>query len=304
MSPEIRMPPEISIVIATRNRADRLGATLKRLLALPGSPPVIVVDNASDDDTAAVAAGAGARVVRMRRNAGATARNVGVRLAGTPLVAFADDDSWWAPEALPRAVAHFRAHPRLALLAARTLVGPAERLDPVSAQLARAPLGTAPDLPGPSAVGFLACAAVVRREAFLNVAGFDPVVFFMGEEERLAYDLVATGWGLAYCADVVAHHHPVGGVDRRMLARRNGILTQWMRRPLRVAARSTVELVHAAAGDPASRRTAVELFERLPAALIRRRRPHPAMEAALRIVANASEEYGTKDPVRRDLTKT
>jgi glycosyltransferase involved in cell wall biosynthesis len=300
------MLTDVSIVVATRNRADRLGATLERLLTLPGRPEVIVIDDASDDGTAAVAARAGARVARMRRNAGATARNVGVRLAGTPLVAFADDDSWWAPEALPRAVAHFRAHPRLALLAARTLVGPAQRLDPVSAQLAREPLGTAPDLPGPSALGFLACAAVVRREAFLSVGGFDPVVFFMGEEERLAYDLAAAGWGLAYCADVVAHHHPApaSGDAKRMLARRNAILTAWMRRPVRVAASSTAGLIRAAAADPAARRTLGELLTRLPAALIRRRPPHPQVEAALQILANASKEYGTKDPVRRHLTKT
>ncbi|GIJ47572.1 glycosyl transferase [Virgisporangium aliadipatigenens] len=299
------MPDAITIVLATRNRAARLGATLERLRALPGRPPVIVVDNASTDATAAVAAGAGARVLRMRRNAGATARNVGVRAADTPLVAFADDDSWWAPEALVRARAHFASHPRLGLLAARTLVGPQERLDPVSAQLAAAPLGTAPDLPGPSVLGFLACAAVVRREAFLGVGGFDPVVFFMGEESRLAYDLLAAGWGLAYRPDVVAHHHPAGGggADKRKLARRNEILTQWMRRPVPIAARSTLALIGAAAADPASRSVLVELAKRLPAALVRRRRPHPEVEAALRILTNASKGYGTKDPSRGDLTK-
>ena len=57
-------------------------------------------------------------------------------------------------------------------------------------------------------LGFLACGAVVRREAYLAAGGFDDVVFFMGEEERLALDLATLGWGLAYVDEVVAHHHP------------------------------------------------------------------------------------------------
>ena len=65
--------------------------------------------------------------------------------------------------------------------------------------MAAAPLGRDPDLPGPSILGFLACAVVVRRSAFLDVGGFDDVVFFGGEEERVALDLAAAGWGLATC---------------------------------------------------------------------------------------------------------
>jgi hypothetical protein len=44
--------------------------------------------------------------------------------------------------------------------------------------------GAAPDLPGPSVLGFLACSAIVRRSAFLDVGGFDDILFFVGEESR------------------------------------------------------------------------------------------------------------------------
>lgn len=121
--------------------------------------------------------------------------------------------------------------------------------------MATAPLGWPDDLPGRSVLGFLACAAIVRREAYLAVGGFDRVVFFMGEEARLAYDLTAAGWGLSHCADVIAHHHPQpGGNDhgcKRMLAARNRALTAWMRRPLRVAMAQTAALLRM--GDPGAR---------------------------------------------------
>src|SRR4051812_28359353 len=107
-----------TVVIATRNRADALCRTLQRLTALPDRPAaVVVVDNASDDGTAAVVADRfpSVRVLRRPRNEGAVARNHGVAAAPTPYVAFSDDDSWWAPGALSRAQTVLQHHPRLAL---------------------------------------------------------------------------------------------------------------------------------------------------------------------------------------------
>ena len=281
--------PVITVVIATRNRANALRQTLEHLV--PENIEIIVVDNGSADGTLAVArAFPGVRAIALRRNAGAVARNVGVRAARTPYVAFADDDSWWAPGALALAGRLFDRYPRLALLAARTLVGPEGRTDPVSRFMASAPLGRADDLPGPSVLGFLACSAVVRREAFLRCGGFDPVVFFMGEEGRLAYDLAATGWGLAYCPDVVAHHRPEPAADpaaKQLLAARNAALTGWMRRPVPVATALTRALLRAAAGHPDGARTVAQFAARLPRALVRRRTPDSAVEAGHAVLARA-----------------
>src|ERR687895_1668410 len=185
-------------------------------------------------------------VVIATRNLGAAARTVGARLVDSPYVAFSDDDSWWAPGALGRAADLLDRHPRLAVLAARVLVGPEERLDPVCDEMAHSPLPPAEDLPGPSVLGFIACGAVVRRTAFREVGGFDVRLGVGGEEELLSVDLAVRGWGLAYVDEVVAYHHPSPSRNpsgRRRIQVRNALWSAWLRRPLGGAARQTAHPV-------------------------------------------------------------
>src|SRR5438445_4903385 len=120
------MRPSVTIVVATRNRRHLLLRTLSRLHAMPEQPPVIVVDDASGDGTADAVREQfqWVKLVPLAAAAGPAARNIGARLAGTPLVAFADDDSWYANGALALAARQFATRPRLALIAARVLVGP------------------------------------------------------------------------------------------------------------------------------------------------------------------------------------
>ncbi|MBO0609018.1 glycosyltransferase family 2 protein [Myceligenerans salitolerans] len=276
------MEPEddrVTVVVATRNRQDDLLASLPRHRA-----PVILVDNASTDASpdAVAAARPDAAVIRLPRNLGAMARTVGVEAATTPFVAFADDDSWWASGALREAARTLAAHPRLGLVCARILVGPEERTDPISAAMARSPLPRDPRLPGEPLLGFVACAAMVRRSAFLAVGGFDPVVRFPGEEERLALDLAAAGWAMSYLDDVVVHHHPSPSrhsPDRRRRGiARAATLSALMRLPWRDA---VGEIRRVAAMSPSHRAGVLHGLREAPAAL-RRRRPVPADVMALR----------------------
>ncbi|MFI6505011.1 glycosyltransferase family 2 protein [Nonomuraea typhae] len=67
------MTPDTAVVIPARNEADRIGATVKAALDLPGVDLVVVVDDGSTDQTGRVARAAGARVVRHSRNRGKAA---------------------------------------------------------------------------------------------------------------------------------------------------------------------------------------------------------------------------------------
>jgi GT2 family glycosyltransferase len=269
----------VTIVIATRDGRDELARSLPR-----HAGPVILVDNGSADGTPAAVRASHPQVdvVELGANHGAPARNVGVERAATPYVAFADDDSWWAPGALDRAADALDGHPRLALVAARVLVGDDGRLDAVSAAMAEAPLGPGPGLPGPPVLGFLACGAVVRRDAFLAAGGFDDVTFFFGEEERVALDLAARGWALAYVPSVVAHHHPspVRNRDgRRALAVRNRLLLAVQRLPWPTVGRRALDALR---GGPADRAGLRDALPRLTRALADRRTLPPSVEAARR----------------------
>jgi GT2 family glycosyltransferase len=271
----------ITVVVATRNRRDQLQQFLPRHGA-----PVILVDNGSDDGTCEFVARRfpHVRVIPLDENIGAAARNVGVAAATTPYVAFADDDSYWCGDSLDRAADLMDAYPRAALLSARVQVGPQRRLDPVSAAMAAAPLGTADDLPGPSVLGFLACAVAVRRSAYRAVGGFEPRLRVYGEEALLAMDLADAGWGLAYVEDLLVHHVPLpagrnpGARRRRQV--RNDLLTAWLRRPAGTGARAAWR----ACARPGGIGGLADAVRELPWVRRNRRPLRPEVEAALRVL--------------------
>jgi glycosyltransferase involved in cell wall biosynthesis len=69
------MPPsgDVAVVIPARDESDRIRATVTAAAGLPGVDMVVVVDDGSRDGTAAIAASAGATVVRHARRRGKSA---------------------------------------------------------------------------------------------------------------------------------------------------------------------------------------------------------------------------------------
>jgi Glycosyl transferase family 2 len=68
------MPPgDLAVIIPARNEADRIAATVGAATKLAGADIIVVVDDGSTDGTAALAAAAGAHVVRHARNRGKAA---------------------------------------------------------------------------------------------------------------------------------------------------------------------------------------------------------------------------------------
>jgi GT2 family glycosyltransferase len=279
----------VAVVMITHNRVREVMRSLDELGRLPEKPRIVVVDNGSDDGTSAAVAGRfpQVEVLDAGGNLGAAARTIGVRHVDAPYVAFCDDDTWWEPGCLRAAADLFDALPRLAVITGRVLVGPENREDPACDVLAHSPLTREFGMPGPPLLGFLAGASVVRRSAFLAVGGFEPRFFLGGEEELLAADLAACNWWLCYVADLVVHHHPSPLRDppgRRSTMARNALWFAWLRRPLPIALRKTLQLAWHEPWNRDTWRALAEGLRGLPWALRRRRVLPPEVERGLRLL--------------------
>jgi len=95
---------DTSVVIPARNAATTIGPCLDAIARLNPPPiEVIVVNDASTDATAQIAAERGAKVIHLTRNVGpGPARNAGVNVARGEYVAFTDSDCQVPPDWLGR----------------------------------------------------------------------------------------------------------------------------------------------------------------------------------------------------------
>ncbi len=248
---------KLSIIILTYNRASELVRTLDQLLALSAKPAILVINNASTDATKQIVEQRYPQVqlINLHRNMGAAARNIGVMLATTPYVAFCDDDSWWENGSLEIAVNILDFFPQLAAVCARILLGQEEREDPISQVMAQSPL-PAQGLPGPALLGFVACAVVFRRQAYLAAGGYEEKFFVGGEEELLSLDLIAAGWRIVYSPKLIVHHFPSPYRDnpgRQQIIIRNALWVAWLRLPFKSACHETMRICRSATNKTALR---------------------------------------------------
>lgn len=235
----------LSVVVLTYNRADQVLDTLARLAALPDRIEIVVVDNASDDDTAARIAARFpfVQLIVAPGNLGASGRNLGVERVTTEYVAFCDDDTWWSPGALSRAVEILDAAPGVAVLNARVVVGEQGARDETCERMRESPL-IRDGLPGPALIGYMAGACVFRTDVFRQVGGYEPRLFIGGEETLVSLDVLSAGYEMIYIEELVIHHHPSAlrdSAQRRRLLARNAAWVAWMRLPLPEALSATFD---------------------------------------------------------------
>ena len=215
--------PELTLVICTRNRADRIGTCLEAVSGVHSTRPwdVIVVDNASTDDTRRVVEDARDRfpvplkVLEEPVPGVSRARNLGWRSSSGAIVAYIDDDCYPAPEFVDRILDRFDDRPNLGYLGGAVL--PYDESDALVTIVAgRERIEIPPK--GFVMPGLMVCANLAfRRRVLEEIGGFD-VVFgygahFAGDVDAVIEDLdaaaraSAAGWVGAYDPDVVVRHH-------------------------------------------------------------------------------------------------
>jgi mycofactocin system glycosyltransferase len=226
--------PDVTVVVPVKDRPEALARLLAALRADPGTAglPVLVVD---DGSRIPVPEQDGVRVVRHETARGpAAARNAGLRMADTALVAFLDSDCVPGAGWLEVLAAHL-ADPRLAMVAPRivALPGAAGWLVPYESAVSALDMGERPAPVRPhSAVSYVPSAALLARRAALG-AGFDETMR-VAEDVDLVWRLTAAGWRVRYePAASVAHEHPAAtgvwlrrrafyGTGAALLAARHG----------------------------------------------------------------------------------
>ena len=129
-APDAEQRPGITVVVPTRNRADRIAGNIASVLANDYPDFRVIVIDQSDDDRAERTVRAMAeqddrlRYVRQPGTGAARARNLGAREATDALVAFVDDDCIVAPDWLASIADCFARCPEAVMLYGQVRVPP------------------------------------------------------------------------------------------------------------------------------------------------------------------------------------
>jgi glycosyltransferase involved in cell wall biosynthesis len=103
---------DVTVVVPAYNAAETIERTLRSITSQSERRPhLLVIDDASTDQTAALAAQLGATVLPGGGTGPGGARNIGIHNTVTPLVAFCDADDEWTKGRLDDDLDHFRASP-------------------------------------------------------------------------------------------------------------------------------------------------------------------------------------------------
>ena len=168
---------KISVIVPVFNSASELSKCLDALVASrPPEVEIIVVDDASTDDSAEVAARSGARVIRLAKNSGpAAARNRGAQHARGAILFFVDADVVVAPDAIERVSRAFVERPDVAAVFGSYDDRPMRR--GVVSQYRNLLHHFVHQQGNPDASTFWAGCGAVRRSVFEALGGFDAVRF-------------------------------------------------------------------------------------------------------------------------------
>lgn len=203
------MPPRISVVVPTYNRASllpRLIDALERQTLHTNEFEVLIVDDASGDDTAKVLADLVShsrlqlRVMRHDVNRGpAPARNLAWREAKAPIVAFTDDDCAAAPRWLEAGLAALE--DEIGIVQGKTLPDPSttRRRWSVTQEITS------------FTNRYETCNVFFRRDLLDAVGGFDEGIGFFGEDMAAGWAARRLGAQAAFAPDAVVFHtvtHP------------------------------------------------------------------------------------------------
>ena len=233
--------PDLTILIVNWNTRERTKAcieSIRRCCKVPGEVQVIVVDNASDDGSAAAFREAwdDVEVITNSENLGfGRANNTGLKRARGGIVLFLNSDTEVTETTIPKLVDEFDRHPEVAAFGCKvlgydelpqhsvrgfptlgaylysdTLCGLLGLFRASHERYRRKQFDFERWQPIEVAMG---AALAVRKPVLDRLGGFDPRFFMYFEEADLCRRIHDAGYGLAYAPGPVVYH--VGGASSR-----------------------------------------------------------------------------------------
>lgn len=211
--PQTDEPPSVSVIIPVYNRSEELSECLSSLKSIDYPRErleIIVVDDASQDQSAAVARRYGVRLFIQPHNQGqSAARNIGASAAEGEIIAFIDSDCIADPQWIKELVPYFQ-DPRIALVGGYVDTYYREKpLDRYEEACSALNMGSEQVLgQGNQSVFYVpTCNMLIRKNDYRQIGGLDESLR-VGEDVDLCWRLMARGHHLAYIPQgKVKHKH-------------------------------------------------------------------------------------------------
>jgi glycosyltransferase involved in cell wall biosynthesis len=183
---------QLAVVIPTRNRGAQAAEAAAAVLRDPGDFQLVVVDQSTDDATAAALGALPAdprlKVVRSTLRGISNARNMGVAATPAPFVAFTDDDCRPEPGWASTMLRVFQDHPEAAMVFGRVRLPDRQNGSDYAASFEPGVRVLRGRVPLPDVDLGVGANFGVRREVLEALGGFDPLLgtgapCFRGGEE-------------------------------------------------------------------------------------------------------------------------
>jgi GT2 family glycosyltransferase len=199
--------PLVSVVVCAHNAERTIGECLDGLTALDYPDyEVIVVDDGSTDATAHIAVARDARVIRTPNRGLSSARNTGLAASTGSIVAYLDSDAYPDPHWLRYLASSFMDSTHAGIGGPNIAPTAGER---VARCVARAPGGpTHVLLSDREAEHIPGCNMAFRREALMQVGGFDPRYDAAGDDVDVCWRIIERGGTLGFSPAAMVWHHP------------------------------------------------------------------------------------------------